>query len=303
MALTTAEAVIYELARHAGLTVNAMSVGILTVLVFGAGTDYALLLVARYREELRRHEDRHQAMQVALRRASPAIIASASTVILGLLCLTFAETNSTSGLGPVAAIGVAVALVTMLTLLPALLVTVGRWIFWPVHPTLRIGRADGAGPLGPYGKPHRPPPPAGVDRHGARSGRAGPGGDRLPRQRAHQQPVVPGAPERGRRPGRPRRATSRPVWAVRSSSSPTPESVTPVQRAFAATPGIAAVAPPVTGDGKVYLQGTLSPPPDSQAAYRVVDQLRTEVHADRRSRRQGRRRHGDQPRRRTSRRP
>src|SRR5262249_57985377 len=72
VALTVAQAVIYLLARHAGLTVNAQSAGILTVLVFGAGTDYALLLVARYREELRRHEDRHAAMAEALHRAGPA---------------------------------------------------------------------------------------------------------------------------------------------------------------------------------------------------------------------------------------
>ena len=70
-ALFTAEALIYLLARHAGLVVNAQSAGILTVLVFGAGTDYALLLVARYREELRRHEDRHEAMALALHRAGP----------------------------------------------------------------------------------------------------------------------------------------------------------------------------------------------------------------------------------------
>ena len=66
IALTSAEAVIYLLARHAGLVVNAESAGILTVLVFGAGTDYALLLVARYREELRRHADRHEAMALSL---------------------------------------------------------------------------------------------------------------------------------------------------------------------------------------------------------------------------------------------
>ena len=108
VALTVAQAVIYLLAEHAGLTVNGQSAGILTVLVFGAGTDYALLLVARYREELRRHEDRHEAMAVALHRAGPAIIASAATVIVGMLCLLFAEMNSTAGLGPVAAIGVAV---------------------------------------------------------------------------------------------------------------------------------------------------------------------------------------------------
>ena len=71
--------------------------------MIGAGTDYALLLVARYREELRRHEDRHEAMAFALHRAAPAILASAATVIVGMLCLIFAEMNSTAGLGPVAA--------------------------------------------------------------------------------------------------------------------------------------------------------------------------------------------------------
>lgn len=133
-ALFSAQAVIYLLAAHTGLTVNGQSAGILTVLVFGAGTDYALLLVARYREELRRHEDRHEAMARALHRAGPAVLASSGTVVLGMLVLLVAEMNSTRGLGPVAAIGVAVALVAMLTLLPALLVIFGRWVFWPVIP-------------------------------------------------------------------------------------------------------------------------------------------------------------------------
>ncbi len=134
VALITAQGVIYLLAKNAGLTVNGQSAGILTVLVFGAGTDYALLLVARYREELHRHEDRHEAMAYALHRATPAIIASGLTVILGMLCLTFADMNSTAGLGPVAAIGIGVGLLVMITLLPALLVIFGRWIFWPRRP-------------------------------------------------------------------------------------------------------------------------------------------------------------------------
>ncbi len=133
-ALLVAESLVYVLARHAGLVVNAQSAGILTVLVFGAGTDYALLLTARYREELRRHEDRHEAMALALHRAGPAVIASASTVVLSMLCLLAAEMNSTSGLGPVAAVGVAVALLAMITLFPALLLITGRWIFWPAIP-------------------------------------------------------------------------------------------------------------------------------------------------------------------------
>ncbi|HEY7486076.1 MAG TPA: MMPL family transporter [Streptosporangiaceae bacterium] len=140
MSLTAAQAVIYLLAKHAGLTVNGQSAFILTVLVFGAGTDYALLLIARYREELRRHEDRHEAMAFALRRAGPAIIASGSTVILSLLVLLVAELNSTKSLGPVMAIGVGVGLCAMVTLLPALLVIFGRWLFWPVRP--KYGTAE-----------------------------------------------------------------------------------------------------------------------------------------------------------------
>ncbi|HET7350232.1 MAG TPA: MMPL family transporter [Marmoricola sp.] len=134
VALSTSLGLIYFLTKYADLTVNGQSQAIVSILVIGAGTDYALLLVARYREELRRHEDRHEAMAFALHRATPAIIASGSTVIAGMLCLMLAEMNSTSGLGPVAAIGVAVALLAMITLLPALLVIFGRWIFWPKRP-------------------------------------------------------------------------------------------------------------------------------------------------------------------------
>src|SRR6516162_11052855 len=104
------------------MTVNGLSVGILLVLVLGACTDYALLIVARYREELRRHDRRHPAMAEALRRAGPAIIASAATVIAAMLTLSAAEVNSTKSLGPVLAVGVAVGVIVMLTLLPALLV-------------------------------------------------------------------------------------------------------------------------------------------------------------------------------------
>ena len=135
VALITAEAVIYLLAAHAGLTVNAQSAGILYVLVFGASTDYALLIVARYREELRRHDRRHPAMAEALRRAGPAIIASGSTVILALLTLLAADLQSTKSLGPVLAIGVGVGVLAMLTLLPALLVTFPRGVFWPYRPS------------------------------------------------------------------------------------------------------------------------------------------------------------------------
>jgi RND superfamily putative drug exporter len=118
------------LLAQAGVTINGQSGGILPVLVFGAGTDYALLLVSRYREELRRHEDKHEAMAIALRSAGPAILASGLTVIAALLTLSIAEVNGTAGLGPIGAMGVALAMISMLTILPALLTICGRRWFW-----------------------------------------------------------------------------------------------------------------------------------------------------------------------------
>ncbi|GGM21165.1 putative membrane protein ActII-3 [Micromonospora sonchi] len=129
-----ASAVVYLLAKHADLAVDFQSQSIMTVLVFGVGVDYALLLIARYREELHRHADRHAAMAVALRRSIGAIAASAATVALGLLCLLAADLPSTRGLGPVGAIGIAAAFLAMTTLLPAVLVIFGRWLFWPFVP-------------------------------------------------------------------------------------------------------------------------------------------------------------------------
>ena len=119
---------------EAGVTVNGQSSSILSVLVLGAGTDYALLLVARYREELRTTEDRHVAMAQALRTAGPAIVASAMTVSIALLCLSLAKVNGTAGLGPIGAMGILVALLSQMTFLPALLVIVGRKPFWPYIP-------------------------------------------------------------------------------------------------------------------------------------------------------------------------
>jgi RND superfamily putative drug exporter len=117
-----------------GVTINGQSSAIMSVLVLGAGTDYALLIVARYREELHHTVDRHVAMQAAMRSAGPAVFASAATVIAALLCLSIAKVNGTSGLGPIGAIGIACAAFSMLTLLPALLTIFGRRAFWPFVP-------------------------------------------------------------------------------------------------------------------------------------------------------------------------
>jgi putative drug exporter of the RND superfamily len=278
VALTAAQAVIYLLARHAGLTVNGQTAFILTVLVFGAGTDYALLLTARYREELRRHADRHQAMAVALGRAGPAILASGSTVILSLLCLLVAELSSTKSLGPVMAIGVAVGLCAMLTLLPALLVIFGRWMFWPRRPTL--GSAE--------------PTERGLwARIGARLARR-------PRLVWVVTAVVLGALALG--------LTGLKAEGLQNKDAfrTTPESVTgeevlgrhfpagagdPVQvigraeaagqlrSALSGSAGVTAVTRPVVKDGYAYVEGTLTSPADSQAAYRTIDRLRSTMHA------------------------
>ncbi|MFI0485227.1 MMPL family transporter [Actinomadura sp. 9N215] len=134
IALQAANAVVYLLGEHAGLYVADGMSTILNALVFGISTDYALLLLARYREELRRSPDRHRAMAVALRRAAAPIVASAATVSLGLLCLLAADMGFNYALGPIGAIGVLAGLVVVMSLLPALLVIFGRWIFWPRIP-------------------------------------------------------------------------------------------------------------------------------------------------------------------------
>jgi len=132
------------LLAEAGIVINGQTGGILLVLVFGAGTDYALLLTARYREELHRHENKHDAMRIAVRQAGPGIVASAATVVAALLCLALASVNSTAGLGPVGAMGVAIAALAMLTVLPAMLLIGGRRAFWPFVPRLGEPTEDGS---------------------------------------------------------------------------------------------------------------------------------------------------------------
>ena len=279
IALTSAAALIYLLAKHAGLTVNAQSAGILYVLVFGAGTDYALLLTARYREELRRHQDRHEAMAVAIRRAGPAIIASGGTVILSLLTLTVAELNSTKSLGPVLAIGVGVALLAMLTLLPALLVIFGRWIFWPVKPAFGSAEPTANGIWASVGRRIAVRPRTvwigtavvlGVMALGLTSLKAsgltsaeafvGQHPDSVAGQTVIDQNFPAGA--------------GQPVVVVGNEPQ-----AAQILAALRATPGITGVTPPVMRSGHAWLQGTLTSAPDSQAAFHTIDLVRTAVHA------------------------
>lgn len=123
-----------RVAALAGITLDASVTGILSVLVFGAGTNYALLLIARYRDELRTHEDRREAMATALRGAGPAIIASGSTVVLSLLTLLFATLQGNRALGIACATGIVIAMIFSLFVLPAALVLFGRGLFWPYVP-------------------------------------------------------------------------------------------------------------------------------------------------------------------------
>ncbi|MBI3429244.1 MAG: MMPL family transporter [Actinobacteria bacterium] len=137
VALSAAGGVVYLLAKSKNISLNGQSQGILTILVLGAATDYALLLIARYREELHHYESRFEAMRAAYRGIFEPILASGTTVAISLLVLLLSELSSNRGLGPVGAIGIVSAMLTILTLLPALLVVFGRWIFWP-----RIPRFD-----------------------------------------------------------------------------------------------------------------------------------------------------------------
>jgi putative drug exporter of the RND superfamily len=277
VALVGSQAVIYLLARHAGLTVNAQSAGILSVLVFGVGTDYALLLTARYREELRRHTDRHEAMAIALRRAGPAILASAGTVILAMLALVIAELNSTSGMGPVLAIGVGVALLAMLTLLPALLVSCGRWVFWPARPVFgspeptarggwaRVGRAIAVRPrltwvttalvLGVMALGLTGLKASGLSN--ADSFRGTPDSVAGERVLARHFPAGAGQPV---------------VVAGNMGTGPQ------LAAAFRDVPGITGVTGPKVVAGHTYLEGTLTAPADSGAAADTVNAVRNAVH-------------------------
>jgi RND superfamily putative drug exporter len=131
------------------VTLDASITGILSVLVFGAGTNYALLLIARYRDELRLEPDRRGAMRRALRGAGPAVLASGGTVVLALLTLSFASLSGTRALGIACAVGVLLAMAFALLVLPAALVSFGRWLFWPYIP--KVGSAD-SGHRSPWAK-------------------------------------------------------------------------------------------------------------------------------------------------------
>ena len=131
------------LSQHTDLAFDESTSGIVPVLVFGAGTDYALLFIARYREELRTHADRRDAMRRAWLGAAPAILASGVTVILALLPLLLAGFGSTKAIGVGGAVGIVVALIGGLVVLPAALALCPRGLFWPFVPQAEPRRARG----------------------------------------------------------------------------------------------------------------------------------------------------------------
>jgi len=140
VAYAVAGGVVYLMVTTFDLPINGQATGILIILMFGAGTDYCIFLIARYREELRVRADRHDAMQHAVTRSGPAILSAGGTVVAAMLVLLFADLSSTRNQGPVLAIGVGITMIAGLTLLPALLTIIGRRSFWPAVP--RLGSED-----------------------------------------------------------------------------------------------------------------------------------------------------------------
>ncbi|MFD6679033.1 MMPL family transporter [Micromonospora parva] len=293
MSYALASVFVYLLADADVLKLNGQAQGILTVLVFGAGTDYALLLIARYREELHRHDRPWPAMKAAWKGAAPAIIASGGTVIVSLLCLLLSSLNSNRALGPVAAIGIAATLLVMLTFLPALLVLGGRWAFWPRRP-----EADQADPRAEHGIWSRI---AGfVARHArpiwlstavvlavltlglTQLGATTLGQSDLFTQRtdsvdgqeviARHYPAGTGSPATIFTTEQ----TARQVAQV-AKDVPGVADVRPLTTGPQTGPPDANAAPKVV-DGRVQLEATLADPPDSDGAERTIRELRVAVH-------------------------
>lgn len=275
-ALGLASFVVYLLAKNDVLALNGQSQGILSILVFGAATDYALLLVSRFREELRDTKDKYAAVRTAWRGTIEPIAASAGTVILGVLCLLFSDLDSNKGLGPVAAIGIGAALLASMTFLPATLAVFGRAAFWPFAPKL--------------GSPH--PETTGLWGRTANLVRRRPraiwivttlvllaGAAFLPQLKASgtaqsdvfltQVESVAGQEVLSRHfPG--------------GSGSPTvivaAEGKTAEVLQKSKVDGVADVRPTGTADGLVRIEATLKDAPDSDAAVATVERIRAAVH-------------------------
>lgn len=263
------------LVEQRGLLVDGQISGIVLVLVFGAGTDYALLLVARYREELRKYDDRGHAMAAALAGAGPAIVASAATVALGLLCLLFAVLPGQRALGPAGAIGVLCAMLAALTLLPALLLVCGRRVFWPFVPRVGTQESNGHGTYDRIGRR--------VARHPRRVWVGGFAvlavlcigltqfslGQAITDSFRGSVASIEGRDILGKH--FPAGTGSDTVVLV------APADVAAVTKALDAEPGVATVRPGPANQQWAQLSVTLSDPADSAAAYSTVERLRGDL--------------------------
>ncbi|MET9632138.1 MMPL family transporter [Lentzea sp. NPDC006480] len=275
-ALGLASFVVYLLAKNDILALNGQSQGILSILVFGAATDYALLLVSRFREELRDTQDKYASIRTAWRGTVEPIAASAGTVILGVLCLLFSDLDSNKGLGPVAAIGIGAALLTTMTFLPATLALLGRAAFWPFAPK--------------FGSPH--PETSGLWGKVAGTVRSKPraiwivttlvllvGAAFLPQLKASgtaQSDVFLTKVES---------VTGQEVLSrhfAGGTGSPTviiaAEAKTAEVLQKSEVDGVADVRPTGTAEGQVRIEATLKDAPDSDAAVATVERIRAAVH-------------------------
>ncbi|WP_330276764.1 MMPL family transporter [Lentzea sp. NBC_00516] len=274
-ALGLASFVVYLLAKNDVLALNGQSQGILSILVFGAATDYALLLVSRFREQLRDTQDKYESIRTAWRGTIEPIAASAGTVILGVLCLLFSDLDSNKGLGPVAAIGIGAALLTTMTFLPATLALLGRGAFWPFAPKFGSKHPETSGLWGRVANLVRRKPRAIwiVTSLVLLAGAAF-----LPQLKASGTaqsdvfltPVesVAGQEVLSRHfPG----GTGSPTVIITAESS----TAEVVQKSK--VDGVADVRPSGTADGLVRIEATLKDAPDSDAAVETVQRLRAAV--------------------------
>ncbi len=308
-ALCAAIFVIWHLAKGGAVALNGQVQGILFILVIGAATDYSLLYVSRYREALRDNQKRWDATLAAFRGAFAPILASAGTVVLGLLCLLLSDLNSNKALGPVGAIGIAFALLAALTMLPALLLAFGRTAFWPLRPKFgsphpqvggatvkglwpRLGRgvlrhprwvwvvcavvllAASAGLL--QLKASGTPQSAVVEGYSqARDGQTALG-KHFPQGSGSPAVIVADKGSLQDVANKVLDTSGVSSVAVLSSASPSGSYTVTKAGIQPLIPGVPAGAPTVY-QGKVLLQATLSKDPDSVAAQNVVEKLRTNV--------------------------
>ena len=282
--LAAAALVIFPLAKNDIIGLNGQSQGILSILVVGAATDYSLLLVSRYREELHEHPSKWVAMATAWKASFSPIAASAATVILGLLCLLLSQLGSTRGLGPIGALGIAGALVAALTFLPAVLLLFGRRIFWPIIPRVdHVHSEDSVGRRGIWGRVA-----ALVGRHPRRTWvvtlvgllacaafapTLNAGGVTLSETFLNKVDSVTGQEILARHfPA----GSGSPVQIIapQAKAEQTLAAVKSVDGVASAFVGEIQGVPPKVVDGKVIVQATLTPSADSPAAQAVVEKLR-----------------------------